>query len=171
MMPVLLSYTDCSAACTTLAKHAQACIHDDCAELTIWPGDKWLNLQRNESALLLLCACRLTHTAQVLALVAQHHIYACVYAMQEHVYDQAKVDWLKLSCHTSIQLLQGMCTIYAQRPMFGFCEPGSDQWRTISYRQAYERVLHFAAGAWAAQLPFLPKCPHTSNSLHSARMG
>ena len=79
------------------------------------------------------------------------------YALQEHVYDQAKVDWLKQSCPTSIQLLQGMCDVYAQRPIFGFCEPGSDQWQTMSYSQAYERVLHFAAGAWAAQLPSLPK--------------
>lgn len=88
--------------------------------------------------------------------------------MQEHVYEQAKVDWLKQSCHTSIQLLQGMCTIYAQRPMFGFSEPGSEQWQTVSYKQAYERVLCFAAGAWAAQLPSLPECSHLPTPVCSA---
>ena len=85
--------------------------------------------------------------------------------MQEHVYEQEKVDWLKQSCHTSNQLLQGMCSIYAQRPMFGFCEFSSDQWQTISYRQAWERILHFAAGAWPAQLPSLPKRLHLPNPL------
>ena len=84
--------------------------------------------------------------------------------MQEHVYEQEKVDWLKQSCHTSIQLLQGMCSIYAQRPMFGFCEPSSDQWQTISYRQAWERVLHFAAGAWPA-LPELPRAALPAQAL------
>ena len=77
------------------------------------------------------------------------------------------MDWLKQSCHTSIQLLQGMCSIYAQRPMFGFCEPGSDQWQTTSYKQAWERLLHFAAGAGPAQLPSLPKQLHLPNPLRS----
>ena len=78
------------------------------------------------------------------------------------------MDWLKQSCHTSIQLLQGMCSIYAQRPMFGFCEPSSDQWQTISYRQAWERVLHFAAGAWPA-LSELPRAALPAQALTPPR--
>ena len=54
------------------------------------------------------------------------------------------------NCHTSAELLREMCKTYAERPMYGFCEPGSSQWQTITYKQAYQRVEHLAAGAWAA---------------------
>lgn len=66
--------------------------------------------------------------------------------MQANAYDQEKVDWLVQNCPTCIEIFQGLCKIYAERPMFGFCMPGSDEWQTISYKQIYERVVHFAAG-------------------------
>ena len=75
--------------------------------------------------------------------------------LQEHAYDQEKVAHLVQNCHTSVELLREMCKVYAERPMHGFCEPGSCQWQTITYKQAYQRVEHLAAGAWAAHLPML----------------
>ena len=66
--------------------------------------------------------------------------------VQANAYDQEKVDWLVQNCPTCIEIFQGLCEIYAERPMFGFCTPGSDEWQTISYKQVYERVVHFAAG-------------------------
>ena len=66
--------------------------------------------------------------------------------VQANAFDQEKVDWLVENCPTCVQIFQGFCKIYAERPMFGFCMPGSDEWQTISYKQVYERVVHFAAG-------------------------
>ena len=78
--------------------------------------------------------------------------------LQEHAYDQEKVAHLVQNCHTSVELLREMCKVYAERPMYGFCEPGSCQWQTITYKQAYQRVEHLAAGAWAADLPMSSPC-------------
>ena len=79
--------------------------------------------------------------------------------LQEHAYDQEKVAHLVQNCHTSVELLREMCKVYAERPIFGFCEPRSCQWQTITYKQAYERVEHLAAGAWALHLPMCPSVP------------
>ncbi len=76
--------------------------------------------------------------------------------LQEHAYDQEKVAHLVQNCHTSVELLREMCNVYAERPMYGFCEPGSCQWQTITYKQAYQRVEHLAAGEWAAHLATCP---------------
>lgn len=70
-----------------------------------------------------------------------------IIGVQANAYEQEKVDWLIQNCPTCIQIFQGLCKVYAERPMFGFCMPGSDEWQTISYKQVYERVVHFAAGA------------------------
>ena len=66
--------------------------------------------------------------------------------VQANAFDQEKVDWLIENCPTCIEIFQGLCKVYAERPMYGFCMPGSDEWQTISYKQVHERVVHFAAG-------------------------
>ena len=85
--------------------------------------------------------------------------YMHMSVLQEHAYDQEKVAHLVQNCHTTGALLREMCKVYAERPMFGFCEPGSCQWQTITYKQAYARVEHLAAGAWTAYLPMCPSAP------------
>lgn len=75
-------------------------------------------------------------------------MHAC--AAQEHAYDHEAVDWLMENCPTVVQMFEGLCTVYADRTMFGFCDPGSDKWQTISYRQFHERVVQFSAGVPAA---------------------
>lgn len=66
--------------------------------------------------------------------------------MQANAYEQEKVDWLVQNCPTCVQIFEGLCKVYAERPIFGFCEPGSDRWQTITYKQCHERVVSFAAG-------------------------
>ena len=80
-----------------------------------------------------------------------------VCAVQEHAYDHEAVDWLMENCPTVVQMFEGICKVYADRTMFGFCDPGSDQWQTISYRQFHERVVQFAAG-----MPPAPIVPRSS---------
>lgn len=73
-------------------------------------------------------------------------------AVQEHAYDHEAVEWLIENCPTLVQMFEGMCKVYADRTMFGFCSPGSDEWQTMTYRQFHERVVQFAAGVPAACL-------------------
>ena len=74
-------------------------------------------------------------------------------AAQENIYDQEKVEWILQNCPTCIQVFEGLCKVYADRPMFGFCAPNSDRWQTITYKQCCERVTSFVAGALASSLP------------------
>jgi len=83
-----------------------------------------------------------------------------VSAEQEHAYDQAKVDWLIQSCPTTVEVFEGLCKVYAERPMYGFCEPRSDKWQTLTYKQIHERVTSFAAGKW---LSWCSTTPHSEN--------
>ena len=88
---------------------------------------------------------------------AVHSVYCArlthsVAAAQENVYDQEKVEWILQNCPTCIQVFEGLCKMYADRPMFGFCAPNSDKWQTITYKQCYERVTNFVAGAHACKL-------------------
>ena len=80
-------------------------------------------------------------------------MHACV--VQEHAYDHEAVDWLMENCPTVVQMFEGLCKVYADRTMFGFCDPGSDQWQTITYKQFHERVVQFSAGVLAA--PVVPR--------------
>lgn len=68
-------------------------------------------------------------------------------AAQASAYNQEKVQWLVENCKTCVQMFEGLCKVYEERPMFGFCKPGSDSWQTITYQQVFDRVVHFASGA------------------------
>ena len=86
--------------------------------------------------------------------------------MQEHAYDHEAVQWLVENCPSVVQMFEGLCKVYADRTIFGFCDPGSSEWQTITYKQFHKRVVQFAAGvpgAWFAQI-FLRRLP-----LHTVR--
>ena len=78
---------------------------------------------------------------------ATNPLITCGSWVQANAYDQEKVDWLISNCGTNVEIFQGLCKVYAERPMYGYCMPGSDEWQTISYKQVHERVVSLAAGA------------------------
>lgn len=78
---------------------------------------------------------------------------------QACAYDKDKVAQLA-ECSTCIETLETLCTVYADRTVFGFCPPGEADWHTLTYQQFWQRVQAFAAGeAHACTCPCC--CPHS----------
>ena len=79
------------------------------------------------------------------------HIFSLsglISAAQASAYDQEKMQWLVDNCKTCVQMFEGVCKVYAERPMFVFCKSGCDSWQSITYQQVFDRVVHFASGAF-----------------------
>ena len=68
------------------------------------------------------------------------------FGVQAAHHDGDKISWLIENCPSCIQMVEGVCKAYAERTIFGFCAPGSDEWHSLTYSQLFQRVVDFAGG-------------------------